>query len=191
MTEQEFSAAVEAVRPRLVRAAAVLVRGYDEPEDVVQQALAECYANLDKYDGTVQLSTWVTSTVKRRAIDSVRNAKNKLRLESGGASEFDDLEEQSNGLRRAQKKLGESGESGYVRDYEMMTDVKLALESLPPDQMAIVLAVCIEGYSVREYAFMASMSETAARANLDKAKSSLREHLAEYGPELQKLSMVA
>lgn len=189
MTEQEFSLAVHEIRPKLVRAASVLVRGYDEPEDVVQQALGECYSNLDKYDGSVQLATWVTATVRRRAIDSVRNAKKKFMLEAGGPTEFDDLEEQQNGLRRAQKKPKEHEEQGADNNYDQACDVKKALLTLPPEEMAILLAVCIEGYSVREYADLASMSETAARYYLDKAKSSLRGYLAEYAPEEIKLSM--
>jgi RNA polymerase sigma factor (sigma-70 family) len=204
--EVVFETAVTELRPLLIRRAAGIVRHCAEAEDIVQQALGECYANLASFDeGAAKLGTWITETVQRRALDAVRNCSTKLRLEADEG--FPDLielkpDEAYNKehklppgtlIRRAQRKaaLGSSGsaryrdgdedtnEPSYSVDYDAVIDLKAGLLALPKFRREVVLAVFVEGYTFEEYAEKVGKSKTWIQRTAEKGLRALRKRLGE------------
>jgi RNA polymerase sigma-70 factor (ECF subfamily) len=181
VTNEEFEAITTELRPLLIRRAAGLMPSFGDAEDIVQHALAECYALLGEYsDDKSKLGTWITMVVHRRAVDAFRNQANRQRLE-GSPPGFDDTVEQDPNVRRAQRKLAlaqsEPRESSYDPGYENAVDLKTALLQLPPFLRQVVLAIYVEGYSAPEYAAKLNVSVGKIRCALETGLAALRMHL--------------
>ena len=165
-TNEEFELVVENLRPLLVWRAASVVKSLADPEDVVQQALLECYTNLDKFDGNkAQISTWITTTVDRRALDMATRT-----VVAPAPKEDEDGETQED-------------EASYEMPYELVSDLKKALLKLPAFKREVLLAVHVEGYGIYEYATKRGVSFGTVRCALEGALRSMREYLADYEEE--------
>lgn len=213
VTSAEFETTVSELRPLLVRRASGIVQNFVDPEDIVQQALVECFANLARYDGSqASLSTWITTTVQRRIVDVIRDYDNKKRLLRSEES-FSDTDEQvpdeDYNKRhklppgtlpvRARRKSGmfslgdgaygtrgeEVAEATYTPDHDLSLDLKSGLMSLPDLQREVVLAVHVEGYEVSEYAKKRGLSVMKVRWALEKGLMATREYLDEARLDLE------
>jgi RNA polymerase sigma factor (sigma-70 family) len=157
-----------------------MVRDCGDPEDVVQQALADCYAALERYDPSqAQLNTWITEQVDRRASNAIRDYLNRQRLEAQPEG-FDDTVEQAPDVKRAQRKLGldkEKSEAAYMPDLDSGIDLKSALLALPAFQREVVLAVHVEGYSTYEYADKLGVDRGKVKRALATGLESMRDYL--------------
>lgn len=60
-----------------------------------------------------------------------------------------------------------------------------ALDALPGDQRAALTLIAIEGHSNEEAARILDLNPTTLRSQVSRARSALRESLAEDAPELE------
>lgn len=163
VSEQEFEEVIKELRPLLVWRVAAVVKGQADHEDVVQQALLECFANLSSFDGTVKLSTWITRTVDRRALDAIRNAPEWVET-----------------ILADEEEEHEKPEASYEVSYDLAIDLKKGIMALTPVQREIMLAVHVEGYSIYEYAAKSGRSHKLVWYHLDAAKKAMRDYLSAY-----------
>ena len=91
----EFRAKVEALRPYLLRYAALELRNADAAEDAVQEALLAALVAEASFEGRSNLRTWLTGILKHKIVDSIRRSSRERPLagedEEAAASEFDAL----------------------------------------------------------------------------------------------------
>jgi RNA polymerase sigma-70 factor (ECF subfamily) len=81
---------LEALRPALVRFAALQLRNNDAAEDVVQDTLIAVLEKPDRFAGQSSLRTYVTGILKHKIIDVMRSSKRECRIEaSDGQSDAD------------------------------------------------------------------------------------------------------
>ena len=68
----DFRQQVEALRPYLLRFAALQLRDSAAAEDAVQEALLAALTNQDSYAGRANLRTWLTGILKHKIVDAIR-----------------------------------------------------------------------------------------------------------------------
>lgn len=90
-----FRSQVEALRPYLVRFAALQLRNTDAAEDVVQDTLLAALGGEAGFTGRSSLRTWLTGILKHKIVDSIRRGMREQPVEpEDGAT----LEEEFDGL---------------------------------------------------------------------------------------------
>jgi RNA polymerase sigma-70 factor, ECF subfamily len=67
-------------RPKLLRAAFLLLRNHQDAEDAVQDGLLSAYRNLKSFEGRSQFSTWLTRIVLNAALMNRRRRQSRQRL---------------------------------------------------------------------------------------------------------------
>jgi len=86
----EFRTKIEALRPYLLRFAALELRNPETAEDCVQEALLAALAAEASFEGRSNLRTWLTGILKHKIIDAIRRSSREAPVE-GDASEFEAL----------------------------------------------------------------------------------------------------
>lgn len=74
---------LEALRPALVRFAALQLRNASLAEDVVQDTLIAVLEHPDRFAGQSTLRTYVTGILKHKILDAMRTAKREVPIEAG------------------------------------------------------------------------------------------------------------
>jgi RNA polymerase sigma-70 factor, ECF subfamily len=70
----EFRARLEALRPYLLRYAALELRNPESAEDCVQEALLAALSAEASFEGRSNLRTWLTGILKHKIVDAIRRA---------------------------------------------------------------------------------------------------------------------
>ncbi len=73
-----FIETAERCRGQLLWVAIKLTSRRDEAEDIVQNALLKGFANLSKFRGDAQISTWLRTIVRNTALEYMRNQRGKV-----------------------------------------------------------------------------------------------------------------
>ena len=82
-TTPDLHRQLEALRPALVRFAALQLRNDSLAEDVVQDTLIAVLEKPERFAGQSSLRTYVTGILKLKIIDALRSARREVRIESG------------------------------------------------------------------------------------------------------------
>ena len=88
----DFQAQLEALRPHLLRYAAMELRNREAAEDCVQEALLAALSAPASFEGRSNLRTWLTGILKHKIVDHMRRQQREQPLLSGDdpdASEAD------------------------------------------------------------------------------------------------------
>ena len=84
----DLRAEIEALRPYLLRYAALQLRTREAAEDAVQETLAAALAAEKSFAGRSNLRTWLTGILKHKIVDTIRRASREQPLDA----EADDLD---------------------------------------------------------------------------------------------------
>lgn len=187
MTPHDYEHAIEAMRPQLVRVAQRITEDAAGAEDVVQQAVWNCYAALATYDpARASLETWVTKTVIRRSIDYRRNEDyhHGGKPEGTMTYEFTEPDRDDNTRRACLKEAHKTEDTGsYTPNYDERLDTRTALDRLErvrPRAARIIRRVYLEGYTLREVAALERVSEQRAGQVMTQGMTLLRKYLTVY-----------
>jgi len=132
-----------------------------DAEDAAQETFIRAYKSLHRYDPSRKFSTWLLSIASNYCIDQHR--RKKLPTFSYDALESPNLPEKSMGM-----------EAMLVQE-EYQAQVSGLLETLKPkDKAAVVLRYWYE-YSYEEIAESLSMSVSAVKSRLHRARKELAE----------------
>ena len=88
----DFRTQVEALRPYLVRYAALELRNPDAAEDAVQETLLAALAAETGFEGRSNLRTWLTGILKHKIIDAIRRSTRERPLDGEDAAGIEDLD---------------------------------------------------------------------------------------------------
>lgn len=151
MSEQEFTARVLALEPRLYRIASAILGSCTDREDAYQSALFRAWRKLSGLRNEQYFETWLT----RILINECKNALRRRQRTPAPIEEVPDMPAPKN---------------------EALHD---ALFSLEPELRLILTLKHVEGYSVQEIARMLRTSEFAIKGRLQRARVKLRNVLLE------------
>jgi RNA polymerase sigma-70 factor, ECF subfamily len=164
--ERDLVTFVDAHYPRLIRLAALVCRNPSEAEDAVQAALEQAWRHRDTIHDPAKVRPWLDRIVVREAIRLDRRPSLFGRWLSG-PREIDVVPEIADGR-------GVSPASTVA--------VRMAYESLPAAQRAVVALHLYAGYSVAETAEIVGAPLETTRSRLRLAREHLRDELGEDTP---------
>lgn len=142
--------------PRLRSFARSLTGALDQADDLVQQTVEKGLRNIGSYTPGTRLDSWLFRIMRNTWIDSVRGRRNTQPLDEG------------EGLTL----ISEDGRS-TTESRLYLQDVQRAMATLPEDQRAVLMLVCVEGMRYRDVAEALEIPEGTVMSRLARARTAL------------------
>jgi RNA polymerase sigma-70 factor (ECF subfamily) len=134
----------------------------DAADDVAQDVLSDLERRIDRYDGRSGFSTWLYAVTRNVALTNRRRDARREVLLTSHASET------------------QSSQPAVDLDTARVSTLALRyFDALPPKQRLIFELIDIRGMTPAEVARALRMEQVTVRANLFKARKSIREKLLE------------
>lgn len=130
------------------------IGNHSDAEDITQEVFFRVLQALPRYDGRVQIKTWIFSIAKHAAIDLYRRQKFQRF--------FSDL-----WFRRLPAKDGLPEEICVEKERD--EELKQAILLLPPKYRLVIILRSLEGCSVKETAELLGISESKVKVDYHRA----------------------
>jgi RNA polymerase sigma-70 factor (ECF subfamily) len=166
---QAFEELVRTYGGRLLAVARRFVRNDEDAQDVVQSAYLSAFRALDQFAGNCQLSTWLHRIVVNTALMKLRSRKRKPE------ESIEDLLPafQEDGHHVEQFSDWNAPADVQIERSELCAAVRACIARLPDNYRAVLLLRDIEERSTQEAAAMLSMTQTAVKVRLHRARQAL------------------
>ncbi len=128
-------------------------------DDALQDAYVKAYRKLSTFDGQSAFSTWLYTIVYRTCLDQIRSRNRRAEVGLFAAGE-----QPSTGIDHPTR----HAESDALAH---------ALRGLPPDQMAAIVLVEVDGCTYEEAATILGVAEGTISSRVTRARRALRESL--------------
>ncbi|MDB5368081.1 MAG: polymerase, sigma-24 subunit, subfamily [Rhodospirillales bacterium] len=156
LTQDDFSALLAELRPRLHRYCARMVGSAIDGEDVVQEALAKAAEAFPTAGRIERPESWLLRIAHNASLDALRRSKRQADLHV-------DLD------------LTEFADAGSQADARVATAASLtALLHLPPAQRSSVVLMDVLGHSLAETAEIINVSVPSVKAALHRGRARLQ-----------------
>lgn len=164
-----LTALIATVQPRVYRWALGFTADPDDADDVAQEAFVLMYRRLHQYSRQSSFEGWLYQITRRVANQRQRTGRRRARLAA---------------LDEARRELhAYLTDPGARIDRERMIAIVMAhLELLPPRQRELFDLVDLQGYTPAEVAELTGANPSTIRANLFKARATIRAALLEPLP---------
>lgn len=159
------------IHPMIYRWALANATNVDDADDIAQHALITVYRKLRQFRGDAPLETWLYRLTTRIARQRHRKRSRRAAL---------DIHAHADEQGRVY-----TTDPGARVDRERLTAVvRECYNDLPPQQRAAITLVDFEGRSPTEAAQLMELGATTLRANLFKARASIRRRVFSLEPAL-------
>jgi RNA polymerase sigma-70 factor, ECF subfamily len=167
--ERAFEDLVRTFGGRLLSVARRLVRNEEDAQDVVQSAYLSAFRALEQFEGNCQLSTWLHRIVVNTALMKLRSKRRKPE---------ESIEEllpafQEDGHHVEQFSDWNTPADVLMERHETRATVRTCIDQLPDNYRAVLLLRDIEERSTQEVADALSMTPTAVKVRLHRARQAL------------------
>lgn len=143
--------------PRLRAFGRSLTGAQDQADDLVQQTVEKALRNIDSYAAGTRLDSWLFRIMRNAWIDGHRAQRPTVTL--------DDIE-------TVCPLMGEDGRDvTETRIY--LAQVRRVMDTLPEDQRAVLMLVCVEGLSYRDVAQSLNIPEGTVMSRLSRGRLAL------------------
>jgi len=149
-----------ALLPRLRRFARGLAGAADQADDLVQASVEKALRNLDGFTTGTRMDAWMFRIIRNTWIDTVRARRDTV--------DYDD--------EAADTIIGSDGRATTEARLHL-AEVRRAMASLPDDQRAVLMLVCVEGMRYREVAEVLDIPEGTVMSRLSRARLALSDKL--------------
>jgi len=170
---QAFEGLMRLHNRRLYRLARATLRDDAEAEDALQEAYLAAYHSIGRYRGDAALSTWLSRLVLNECLARLRRARrrdNIVPIRYGDAVETQGLDAMDDDKHSPDEALGRS---------EVRALIERRLDQLPEDFRIVFVLRSVEELSVEETARCLDIPEATVRSRHFRARSLLRESLAQ------------
>jgi RNA polymerase sigma-70 factor, ECF subfamily len=151
---------------RVFRAARAILRNDDEAEDTMQEAYVSAFTHLCDFGGRSRFSTWLTRIAVYEALRRLRRGKRMTSLEEAETNEHEPM-------------AATPSPEAAASDVELRPLLEAAVDALPVAFRAVFVMRAVEEMSVDETAEALDIPAETVRTRLHRARSLLRETLAE------------
>ncbi|MEO8575767.1 MAG: RNA polymerase sigma factor [Gemmatimonadales bacterium] len=169
--ERAFGRLVAELQPRVHRWALSYSMDPDEAEDIVQEVFVLVLRHLDKYRGHAALTTWLYRITGRAASRLRRTRQRRAVLASGPRGKPD-------------REVYETDPGGRVDRERLGSLLRNLWQNLPERQRVVVDLVDLQGHTPAEAADMLELNPSTLRANLFKARKTLRGQFLMRHPDI-------
>jgi RNA polymerase sigma-70 factor, ECF subfamily len=159
------------IHPMLYRWALANATDVDDADDIAQQALVAVYRKIGQFRSESPLAVWLYRLTTRTAAQRRRTFARRRAL---------DVRAHADVARR----VYETDPGGRVDRDRLTTLVRQCYDRLPPQQRAALSLVDLEGYTPAEAAELMELAPVTLRANLFKARASVRRQIFSLSPAL-------
>jgi RNA polymerase sigma-70 factor, ECF subfamily len=156
-----------------------LVRNHAIAEELAQEVFIRIYRSRSKYRPDAKFTTWLFRITMNIAL----NWRRDTRREAG----FVRLDRDLQGTRKLQLSDGEPRADEILAHSQRAEEIRAAIETLPPKQLAAVLMHKYEGMDYTEIAEVLDCSISALKSLLFRAYETLRRRLAHLAPASTRL----
>jgi RNA polymerase sigma-70 factor (ECF subfamily) len=172
----DFRRKIEALRPYLLRYAALQLRDAAAAEDAVQEALLAALAGEANFAGRSNLRTWLTGILKHKIVDTIRR-QNRERPSSdfepgGDLDEFDGLFDRRGHWRDAPEEWQQP--EGALGQKQFLAALEACLRALPERTARVFMMREHLGLETPEICKELGISATHCWVMLHRARMSLR-----------------
>jgi RNA polymerase sigma-70 factor (ECF subfamily) len=169
-----FEQLVKRYNRKLFRIAQTVTPNTEDAQDAVQEALFKAFRNLEQFREESKFSTWVIRITVNQSLMKLRKRRTTKEL-----SLNDDCQADGDMLRKEVVNWAPNPEQLYWAS-ELRGILLKALNEMRPILRVVFVIRDIEGRSIDQTAEVLSLSETAVKARLWRARLHLREFLNNY-----------
>lgn len=169
--EGAFETLVRSHGARMLAVARRITGNEADAHDCLQEALLKCFTSMDKFQGRSSLDTWLHRVTANTALMRLRSRK-RAREDS-----LDDLLPafDPQGMRVADAPLSEAKEiESLYEQGQTQAAIRKAIDRLPDEYRAIVIARDIEQLSTAETAEVLDISKSLVKTRLHRARAALK-----------------
>jgi RNA polymerase sigma-70 factor (ECF subfamily) len=170
----EFARLVDRYSSLVYRLGLKMLGNEQDAEDVLQETFIKAFRHLQDFDGRAEISTWLYRIATNEALMVLRRKLPEIvSVEEPGAGGTEDQEPLQivDWCCVPEEELMSAEGRAYLDE---------AIGTLSPALRLVFLLRDIEGLSTRETAEVLSLSETAVKTRLSRARLHLREQLSSY-----------
>lgn len=164
--QQAFQELVERFKAQVASIAYKMIGNYEDAKDISQIVFVKTYQNLERFDTSKKLSTWLYRITINASIDFIR--KHKKHRHEALESVSGELKEKKSNVERA-----------YQRNL-IKWALKKAMAVLNEKQKSVFVLRDLEGLDIKEVAEITSMPQATVRWYLHRARSKLRDELLRH-----------
>lgn len=170
----EFTRLVEKHSPQIYRLALKMLDNQQDAEDILQETFIKALRHLDTFDGRSSVVTWLYRIATNEALMQIR------RKHADQVSIDEPLQTEDGEQEPVQIVDWCCLPESELLSAEGRKELDHAVDQLPASLRIVFLLRDIEGLDTRETAEVLSLSETAVKTRLSRARLKLREELAGY-----------
>jgi RNA polymerase sigma-70 factor, ECF subfamily len=177
--EAAFRAIMRLHNSRLFRVARGILREDAEAEDVLQEAYIKAFKSLGGFRGESSLSTWLTRIVMNEALQRLRR-----RVEPPTGEYERALDHTGNVIAFPLQGNPPLDPERIVAQRQIVDLIEQAIDSLPDDFRAVLVARVLEDMSIEETAELLSIRPETVKTRLFRARQLLKAAIAEHAEPL-------
>lgn len=166
-----FRDLVERHQKAVVGTAAKMLGGYDDAEDIGQQVFLRVWKNAKRYRPDARFTTYLFTITRNLVFNESRRRSRKKEVSA------DEIEESTGHLAEERPELRPDEQ---LLQEELRLAVDRAIASLPETQRMAVVLRRYEQLPYEEIAKVLDLSVSAVKSLLFRARTALRESLADY-----------
>lgn len=165
-----FALLLERHRSPVVHFLYRMVQNQAVAEELGQEVFLRVYRSRASYEPTARFTTWLFRIATHLALNQIRDRRHER-----GAESLDDGSRE--GVVRQLPDRAMTAEQRLLRDARL-SEVRLAIEALPPKQRAAVLMHKYQEMEYSQIAGVLGLSESAVKSLLFRAYETLRSRLS-------------
>ena len=165
---EAFAQLVGALQPQVFRWALTFARDVDDAEEITQETFVLMHRKLSQYRGDSAVEGWVYGITRNVALQRKRLKKRRQWLSDAALPGIENVYNTDPGARVDRQRVAQ-----YIRHFFAL---------LPARQREVFDLVDLQGHDPAEVAQIIGMKPSTVRANLFKARASIRAHLLAVHP---------